>query len=206
MPPSFAVLNVRSLFSLATSLIACSFLIMYASWHTHSPSISPFPNPKFLDLKVPLWSLLVGASHFGKILCKQPERSNLPFKAFLKLYFCNPRWKLGHLYTTQGSAPTQHSCGASFSLWSACMLSHLSFTLTRKAFRNIGHDLCVKWEVLHTIDWSRVNMIILTTILVNVLERYGLLQILLFLVRGAKYFWDNSYIFTYVFPTHRIML
>lgn len=86
MPLSFAVLNVRSLFSLATSLIACSFLIMYTSWHTHSPSISPFPNPKFLDLKVPLWSLLVGASHFGKILCKQPELSNLSFKAFLKLF------------------------------------------------------------------------------------------------------------------------
>lgn len=42
--------------------------------------------------------------------------------------------------------------------------------------------------------------------LVNVLERYGSMQILLLLVQGAKYFQENSYIFTYVFPTNRIML
>lgn len=139
MPLSFAVLKVRSLFSLPTSLIACSFLIMYTSWHTHSPSISPFPSLKCLDFKVPLWSLLVGTSHFRKILCKQPGRNNNhPFKTFLKLHFCKPRWDLGHLYTTRGSASTKHSCGASFfSLVCRYVASSLLYTY-KESFLEYG--------------------------------------------------------------------
>ena len=180
------------------SLFLSYHILFLAHSHTFHLSIPKSQIPRFKE--VPLWFPSLGASCFRKILCKQPGFSdNLPFKTFLKLCFWKTWWELGHLCAAHGSVPTQHSCGDSLFSPVYMPLSHVSFTLTRKAFWNIGHLLCVKWEVLHTIDLSVVNMTILITILVNVLERYGPMQSLLFLVQGAKYFRDNSYILMYFF-------